>query len=52
MIYWLDFGWRLPVAVFVRAPLMVVGYGLKWVGNLLASIGEDVPGLPYRGRRS
>jgi len=51
VIYWLDFAWRLPFAVFVRAPLIVVGRGLEWVGNLIANIGDDVPGLPYRPRR-
>jgi hypothetical protein len=51
MAYWLDYAWRLPVALLIRAPLMLLGYGIKWVGNLMANIGEDVPGIPYRPRK-
>ena len=51
MIYWLDFAWRMPIAVFVRAPLMLFGLSLSWIGNLLSNIADDVPGIPYRPRR-
>lgn len=42
----LDFAWRLPVALFMRAPLLVLGYLLEWEANHLIWLGQRVPGLP------
>ena len=48
----LDYAWRIPVAFLIRAPLMIVGIALTWVGNAATNIADDVPGLPYRAFRS
>lgn len=35
----------MPVALLVRAPILLLAYGLIWIGQLLESIGGRVPGL-------
>ncbi len=51
LIWWLDFAWRLPVAVFVRAPLLLASMALAFVSERLEAIGGCVPGIPHFPRR-
>jgi len=41
---------KLPLALFVRAPLLILAYSLMGLGRFLEKIGGSVPGLdrePY-----
>lgn len=42
--------WRLPLVIFIRAPLVVTGYALEWLGLQIAAIGGAVPGLKKGAR--
>lgn len=47
MIWWLDFAWRLPVAVLVRAPILLTSMVLSFASDRLEALGGCVPGIPH-----
>ena len=48
----LDWAWRLPLVILIRAPLMLVGMALENIGQRMQTAGTYVPALPYFGKRS
>lgn len=37
--------WRWPLALLLRAPLILLGVGFRTLGNGLIRLGELVPGI-------
>lgn len=49
--FWLDFAWRLPVAVLIRAPILIIARLASYAGERLEALGGSVPGLLEFPRR-
>lgn len=52
LIWWLDFAWRLPVAVLIRAPLLLASMGFGFISERLEAVGGCVPGIPHFPRKA